>query len=394
MTDHDFTTTVLVDRTPAEAFAAINNVRGWWSEDIEGSTDELGAEFTFRANDLHRSRIRVTELVPGERVVWLVLDNYMSFVEDQTEWKGTRIAFEISPRGEGAEIRFSHLGLVPEHECFDVCSTAWSFYINGSLPSLITTGEGQPILKEVATRIAGSVALVTGANRGIGLAITDALLERGAKKVYATARDPRTLAALTQQHGSRVVALRLDVTRADEVAEIARQATDVDLLFNNAGVAEAGELTGEAIVDQARREMEVNYFGALRMVERFADILSQRGGAIVNVGSAAGLANVPLLPTYSASKAALHSLTQASRALLAARGVTVFGVYAGPVDTDMTRGLALDKSSPHDVAAAVLDGIEAGDDDIFPDPFAVAFGEQFESSPKGSERQMAALVAS
>ena len=245
-----------------------------------------------------------------------------------------------------------------------------------------------------STRIEGSVALVTGANRGIGRAITEALLERGAKKVYAAARDPKTLEALKQRYGSSVVPLRLDVTRADQVAEVARQASDVDLLFNNAGLAEwpARELTNEAVVDQSRREMEVNYFGPLRMVQRFADTLADRGGAIVNIGSAAGLANVPLLPTYSASKAALHSLTQASRALLAARGVAVFGVYAGPVDTDMIKELPLEKTSPQDVAKGVLDGVEAGNDDIFPDPFAVTFGEQFHSSPKGSERQMAAMV--
>ena len=168
-----------------------------------------------------------------------------------------------------------------------------------------------------STRIEGAVALVTGANRGIGRAITEALLERGAKKVYATARDPKTLEALKQRYGSRVVPLRLDVTRADQVAEVARQTSDVDLLLNNAGLAEwpARELTNQAVVDQSRREMEVNYFGPLRMVQRFADTLADRGGAIVNIGSAAGLANVPLMPTYSASKAALHSLTQAARAV-------------------------------------------------------------------------------
>jgi NAD(P)-dependent dehydrogenase (short-subunit alcohol dehydrogenase family) len=246
---------------------------------------------------------------------------------------------------------------------------------------------------EDRTRIAGSVALVTGANRGIGRAITEALLERGASKVYATARDPKTLEPLTERYGARLVALRLDVTRADEVAEVARRAPDVNLLFNNAGVAEPGELTSEGIVDRARREMEVNYFGSLRMVQRFADGLAARGGAIVNVGSAAGLTNWPVIPTYSASKAALHSLTQASRALLGPRGVIVFGVYGGPTDTDMTRGFALEKTSPRDVATGILDGIEAGNDDIFPDPFAVAFGEQFHASPKDSEMQVAAMAA-
>jgi NAD(P)-dependent dehydrogenase (short-subunit alcohol dehydrogenase family) len=245
------------------------------------------------------------------------------------------------------------------------------------------------------TRIDGSVALVTGANRGIGRAITEALLRRGAAKVYATARDPRTLEELRERYGPRVVALRLDVTNAEQVAEAAREATDVDVLVNNAGAVEPTELTDAAIVDVARREMEVNYFGALRMLRAFGDTLARRGGAIVNVGSAAGLTNVPLQPTYSASKAAQHSLTQASRALLAVRGVRVHGAYPGPVDTDMTKNLPpqFDKTPPEQVANAVLDGLEAGDEDIFPDPFAVAFGEQFHSSPKTVERQMAAIVA-
>jgi NAD(P)-dependent dehydrogenase (short-subunit alcohol dehydrogenase family) len=246
-----------------------------------------------------------------------------------------------------------------------------------------------------STRIEGSVALVTGASRGIGRAITEALLERGVAKVYATARDPRTLAELRESYGSRMVVLRLDVTDADQVAEVAREATDVDLLINNAGAFEPTELSDQAIVEVARREMEVNYFGALRMLQGFGDTLVRRGGVIVNVGSAAGLTNVPLQPTYSASKAALHSLTQASRALLAGRGVSVHGVYPGPVDTDMTKDLPpqFEKTPPADVANEVLDGVEAGVEDIFPDPFAVAFGEQFHSSPKSVERQMAAIVA-
>lgn len=244
-------------------------------------------------------------------------------------------------------------------------------------------------------RIDGSVALVTGANRGIGRATTQALLERGAEKVYATARDPKTLEELRERYRARVVALRLDVTNAEQVAEVARVATDVDVLVNNAGAFEPTELANEAIVEVARREMEVNYFGALRMLRGFGDTLVRRGGVIVNVGSAAGLSNVPLQPTYSASKAAQHSLTQAARALLAVRGVRVYGVYPGPVDTDMTKDLPaqFDKTPPEDVANKILDGVEAGIEDIFPDPFSVAFGERFLSSPKSVERQMAAIVA-
>jgi NAD(P)-dependent dehydrogenase (short-subunit alcohol dehydrogenase family) len=242
-------------------------------------------------------------------------------------------------------------------------------------------------------KIDGSVALVTGANRGIGRALTDALLERGAKKVYATARDVATLDALKQQHLDRVVPLQLDVTNADQVADIAQRAADVELLINNAGVVEAKGLTGGATIEQARREMEVNYFAPLHLLQRFAEGLASRRGAVVNVSSVAGLTNFPFYPTYSASKAAIHSLTQGARVLLASRGVTVLGVYPGPVDTEMTRELAVDKTSPQDVANAILDGIESGTEDIFPDPFAAAFGEQFHASPKGSERQVAAMVA-
>jgi NAD(P)-dependent dehydrogenase (short-subunit alcohol dehydrogenase family) len=245
-----------------------------------------------------------------------------------------------------------------------------------------------------STRIDGAVALVTGANRGIGRAVTEALLARGAAKVYATARDPRTLEVLRERHGARLVPLRLDVTDAAQVAEVAGTATDVGLLVNNAGAFEPTELTDEAIVDVARREMEVNYFGTLRMLWSFAETLARSGGAVVNVGSVAGLTNVPLQPTYSASKAAQHSLTQAARALLAARGVTVHGVYPGPVDTDMTADLPpeFDKTPAEDVAKAILDGVESGVEDIFPDPFSVAVGEQFHSSPKAVEQRMAAVV--
>ncbi len=242
-----------------------------------------------------------------------------------------------------------------------------------------------------AKRIEGAVALVTGANRGIGRALTEALLTRGARKVYATARNPQALRALRD---ARLVSLRLDVTDADQIRAAAEAASDVELVFNNAGVALARGIAESTVLDQARREMEVNYFGPLQLLHRLAPTLARNGGgAVVNIGSAAGLTNLPFVPTYSASKAALHSLTQAARTLLGAQGTSVFGVYAGPVDTEMSRELALPKASPRDVAFAILDGIEAGQEDIFPDPFAVDFGRQFASSPKASERQFAEMTA-
>src|SRR5271170_7364118 len=139
-----FTTTISVAQSPPEAFNAINNVRGWWSQEIDGSTVKLGDEFTYRYGDAHRSRIRLVEVIPDQKVVWLVLDNYFNFTADKSEWKGTKVVFEISNRSGETQIRFTHAGLVPDYECFEVCSNAWGSYINGSLRSLITTGIGRP----------------------------------------------------------------------------------------------------------------------------------------------------------------------------------------------------------------------------------------------------------
>jgi NAD(P)-dependent dehydrogenase (short-subunit alcohol dehydrogenase family) len=242
-----------------------------------------------------------------------------------------------------------------------------------------------------AQRIEGAVALVTGANRGIGRALTEALLARGVKKVYAAVRNPETLCDLRDE---RVVPVQLDVTDAQQISAAADATSDLELVFSNAGVVLNSNIADSAVVDQARREMEVNYFGPLQLLNRLAPTLARNGGgAVVTIGSAAGLTNLPFVPTYSASKAALHSLTQAARILLGPQCTSVFGVYPGPVDTDMTRELTLPKASARDVAFAILDGLEAGQEDIFPDPFAVDFGLRFGSSPKAAEQQMAAMVA-
>jgi hypothetical protein len=144
MKNPDFTTTISVDQTPEEAFAAINNVRGWWSGEIEGDTDKLGAEFTYRYKDVHRSKQKITELIPGRKVVWHVLDSQLSFVKDKNEWNDTDIVFEISGKEGKTEVRFTHLGLVPQYECFGSCSNAWGTLVNRNLRKLITTGTRQP----------------------------------------------------------------------------------------------------------------------------------------------------------------------------------------------------------------------------------------------------------
>jgi hypothetical protein len=148
MSNQNFSTSFTVDKTPEEAFKAIKNIRGWWSEEIEGPTDTVGDAFDYHYKDIHRCSMKMTEAVPGKRVAWLVTDNYFNFTEDKTEWKGTQIVFDMARKGDKTEVRFTHLGLVPEYGCFETCSTSWGSYINGSLKSLIATGKGHPNQKE------------------------------------------------------------------------------------------------------------------------------------------------------------------------------------------------------------------------------------------------------
>ena len=144
MKTEGYTTSFTVDQTPEEVFDAINNVRGWWSGEIQGDTDKLGAEFTYRVQDVHRSKRKITEFTPGKKVVWHVLDGYLGFVKDKSEWKGTDIVFEIAEKGDKTEVRFRHVALVPAYECYNNCSNAWGMLINGNLRKLITTGKAQP----------------------------------------------------------------------------------------------------------------------------------------------------------------------------------------------------------------------------------------------------------
>jgi uncharacterized protein YndB with AHSA1/START domain len=148
MKDQNFTATFTVDQSPKQVFDAINNVRGWWSENIEGSTTNLGDQWTYRYKDAHRCTMKITEMAPNKKVVWHVLDNYFNFTQDKTEWKGTDVVFEIAKKGDKTEVRFTHVGLVSAYECYDVCSNAWGSYVNGSLRNLIATGKGKPNPKE------------------------------------------------------------------------------------------------------------------------------------------------------------------------------------------------------------------------------------------------------
>ncbi len=147
MNQSDLTITLLTDGPPSAAFGAINNVRAWWIDQIEGAAAKAGDEFVVRFADIHYSRQRVTEIVPDKKVVWLVTDSQLNFVADPHEWTGTEIIFGIAEEGEGTQITFTHKGLVPGIQCFGACSGAWKDYINGSLLQLIQTGKGTPYLK-------------------------------------------------------------------------------------------------------------------------------------------------------------------------------------------------------------------------------------------------------
>ena len=152
MNNRNFTTTLLVDQTPKQAFNAINNVRGWWGEGVKGGTHKLNDEFIYRHKDLHYSKHKLIEVVPEKKVVWLVIDSALTFVKDEDEWTGTKIVFEIAEKNGKTEVRFTHEGLVPEVECFDACtgSGGWGYYLHSSLFPLITTGKGKPDKKEIA----------------------------------------------------------------------------------------------------------------------------------------------------------------------------------------------------------------------------------------------------
>jgi NAD(P)-dependent dehydrogenase (short-subunit alcohol dehydrogenase family) len=233
-------------------------------------------------------------------------------------------------------------------------------------------------------KIADKAVLVTGANRGIGQALVDEALRRGAKRVYAATRQP--LAHVDP----RVTPLTLDVTNAAQIQQAAGEVGTLDVLINNAGLVLYDDLSDRAALE---RHLAVNLFGTYGVTQAFLPSLTRSRGAIVNVLSALALAPLPIIPAYSISKAAAFSLTQSLRALLAGRGVSVHAVLAGPVDTDMTRGFEVPKASPESVARAIFDGVEKREDDIFPDPMSESLAEGWRSGvAKALELQYAAFV--
>jgi NAD(P)-dependent dehydrogenase (short-subunit alcohol dehydrogenase family) len=226
--------------------------------------------------------------------------------------------------------------------------------------------------------------LVTGANRGIGQALVEEALKRGAKRVYACTRQPLVHA------DKRVTPLILDVTNAAHIQRAVESVESLDILINNAGLALYDDLSDRAVLEQ---HLAVNLFGTYGVTQAFLPLLTRSRGAIVNILSVATFAALPIIPSYSISKAAAFSLSQSLRALLAGRGVRVHAVLAGPVDTDMSRDLDIPKASPQSVARGIFDGVGKGEEDIFPDPVSESMAESWRSGPaKALERKFAMLV--
>lgn len=237
-------------------------------------------------------------------------------------------------------------------------------------------------------KIEGSVALVTGANRGLGKALVSALVEAGAAKVYAAARDERKVSA----DSPRIVPLALDSTRPEQIAAAARRAEDVTLLINNAGVLTSFDVLAASQAD-LEADFRTNVYGTLGVIRAFLPVLERApgGATIVNVLSLTSLASFPPLGGYSASKAAAYSVTQALRPQLKARRIDLLAVLPGPIDTDMVKSLEMPKTSSADTARGMLAGITRGEEEIFPDPMAQQMGALWSRSPKEFERAFAAF---
>ena len=232
--------------------------------------------------------------------------------------------------------------------------------------------------------INNKTVLITGANRGIGRALVNEELRRGAKRAYAGTR------SALQNVDDRVTPLTLDVTSVSQIQRAVAEVDSLDVLINNAGIALYDDLSAFEVLEQ---HLAVNLFGALHVTRAALPLLKRSKGAIVNNLSLVALAPLPAVPAYSISKAAAFNMTQSLRALLARQGVTVHGVFLGPVDTDMTRGFEIPKASPESVAVGIFDGLEKGEEDIFPDPASQSIAEGWRTGvAKAFERQYAGFL--
>lgn len=238
-------------------------------------------------------------------------------------------------------------------------------------------------------KVKDSVVLVTGANRGIGKGFVEEFLNAGAKKIYLAVRNPKSVEDLVRKNPEKLIPLELDVTKDDLIRKVAEKARDVTILINNAGVLYGGSLFDKDRIEHARKEMETNYFGPLAMVRAFAPVLKTNGGgAVLNVSSIAGLIAFPGIPTYCTSKAAVYFLTQEMRMEMKAQGTQVMSIHPGPVDTDMARDFDMPKVTPNRVAQEAIRALEAGEDMLFPDPYAKELYAMFRKDPALAEKEV------
>jgi len=393
----NFSTTLKVEQGSEEVYAAINNVRGWWSENVEGRTDEAGGEFEYWYKDIHWCKIKVTELVPGERVVWLITDNYFNFTNDKREWKGTKLVFEIMRKGEETEMVFTHEGLVSDYECYEVCSEAWFNFIQGSLYGLITVGRGKPTRKEENKGFndrlvekfyeqAMKVVLITGTSSGLGWLMANTCAGQG-HRVYATMRDVRgrnagKARALAQYPNVEV--LEMDVmdgqSVVDAVAVVMGREGRIDVVVNNAGVFAVG-ITETFTDGDLERVMDVDVKGPWRVMRAVLPYMRHRGtGLMINVSSAAGRFSAPFMAVYNSAKFALEGLTEGLHYEVKPLGVDVVMIQPGAFPTEIfgkimagSDAAVIDEygelaSVPEQIGAGVLRMFEA----IKPNPQMVA----------------------
>ena len=248
-------------------------------------------------------------------------------------------------------------------------------------------------MSQIKVNPKGKIVLVSGSNRGIGKAITIELLEKGAKKVYAGARNIATLSELQTKYGDRLVPIALDVTDDASMKAAASQVDDLDILVNNAGVFSLGKILSDKANSSLKQNLDVNVWGLINLTNAVIDHLRKDSEtAIVNVSSVTGLANMPMAATYSVSKAAVHSITQGMRGELANTNTLVIGVYPGPIDTDMAAGLDMPKDTVENVARNVVQGLINGTEDVFPDTMSAQVGAAYATTPKGVEKQFSTFV--
>ncbi|MTI30738.1 SDR family oxidoreductase [Xanthovirga aplysinae] len=238
----------------------------------------------------------------------------------------------------------------------------------------------------------GKTVLISGANRGIGRAIAIEFLAQGAKKVYAGARDPLKLSDLKEKFGERIIPIKLDVTDNETIENLRLQAQDVDILVNNAGILAPGGFLSANTIENLKHHFSVNVWGLLKLTNALIDSLKNKEeAAIVNLISMVGLANMPMIGAYSASKATVHSITQGIRGELEQDNILVSGVYPGPIDTEMAKGFEMEKESPGQVAKKIIQALKDGQEDIFPDKMSEKVGKDYFENPKMVEKEFGAF---